>query len=160
MAKTKAVVSGPLVRSPAPVAAVVMCNGLAAKQVTTLKYLDLHFHTSGDMSQSRMLCRRTSFRLIMLATLQLRMFLLHHSPRACRLAFRGVIGLSLRYGCELWGMHSPCGAAKRAQTASQSIYERYLRRICRVKHSKCDVVLRCWTNWDCRLYRDCASADP
>ncbi|KAL0038351.1 hypothetical protein WJX77_003265 [Trebouxia sp. C0004] len=32
-------------------------------------------------------------------------------------AFRRVTGMSLHYGGELWGMHNPCGAAKRAQTA-------------------------------------------
>ncbi len=42
---------------------------------------------------------------------------------------------SLHYGCELWGMHSPSGAANRARTALQSLYDRYLRHICGVKYA-------------------------
>ncbi len=42
---------------------------------------------------------------------------------------------SLHYGCELWGMHSPSGAANSARTALQSLYDRYLRHICGVKYA-------------------------
>jgi len=42
---------------------------------------------------------------------------------------------SLHYGCKLWSMHSPWGAAKKTRTALQSSYDMYLRHICGVKHT-------------------------
>jgi len=48
---------------------------------------------------------------------------------------------SLHYECELWGMHSPSGAAKKARTALQSIYDKYLRHICGVKYTYPSAVL-------------------
>ena len=48
---------------------------------------------------------------------------------------------ALHYGCEIWGMHAPTGEAKAAMAALQSIYDRFLRRICGVRHAPSDVLL-------------------
>ncbi len=48
---------------------------------------------------------------------------------------------SLQYGCQMWGMHSPCGAAKQPRTALRSIYDRYSRHICGVKYTTPSAVL-------------------
>ena len=48
---------------------------------------------------------------------------------------------ALHYGCEIWGMHTPTGEAKAARAALQSIYDRFSRRICGVKHAPSAVLL-------------------
>jgi len=48
---------------------------------------------------------------------------------------QGILAPSLHYGCELWGMHTPCGEAQKARVALQSVYDRYLRHICGVKYA-------------------------
>jgi len=48
---------------------------------------------------------------------------------------QSIVVPSLHYGCELWGMHTPCGVAQKARVALQSIYDRYLRHICGVKYA-------------------------
>ena len=48
---------------------------------------------------------------------------------------QSIIVPALHYGCQIWGMHTPTGEAKTARAALQSIYDRFLRRICGVKHT-------------------------
>ncbi|DBA79817.1 TPA: hypothetical protein ACH3X1_008477 [Trebouxia sp. C0004] len=95
VAKTKVmVVSKSLTRSPSPEAVVFTCNGLVVERVDTFKYLGLHFHTSGGISHlitplkakaAGSWAVEEEFEVDCAATLQLRMSLLHHSPRARRL---------------------------------------------------------------------------
>ena len=54
---------------------------------------------------------------------------------------QGILVPSLHFGCALWGMHSPNGTAQKAQTAVQSICDRYLRHICRVKYATLSAML-------------------
>ena len=136
MAKTTVMmVSNPFVSAPTPVAAVDSCTGLPAERVNTFKYLGLHFHASGDMSRpitplkakvagSWAVVQQKHSQLQSGNMVNLKLFLL-----------QSILGLSLHYACELWGMHSPFGASTRAQTALQSIYEGYLRHICRIKYT-------------------------
>jgi hypothetical protein len=58
------------------------------------------------------------------STVDLKLFLL-----------QSIIVPSLHYGCEFWGMRIPqaCGAAKKARTALQLIYDKYLGHIYGVK---------------------------
>ncbi len=136
VAKTKVmVVSRSLARSPSPAAVVFTCNGLLVQHVDTFKYLGLHFHTSGDISHlitplkakaagSWAVVQQRHSQLQCGSTVNLKLFLL-----------QGILVPSLHYGCELWGMHTPRGAAQRARVALQSIYDRYLRHICGVKYA-------------------------
>ncbi len=136
VAKTKVmVVSRSLARSPSPAAVVFTCNGLLVEHVDTFKYLGLHFHTSGDISHlitplkakaagSWAVVQQRHSQLQCGNTVNLKLFLL-----------QGILVPSLHYGCELWGMHTPRGAAQRARVALQSIYDRYLRHICGVKYA-------------------------
>jgi len=136
VAKTKVmVVSRSLARSPSPAAVVFTCNGLLVEHVDTFKYLGLHFHTSGDISHlitplkakaagSWAVVQQRHSQLQCGSTVNLKLFLL-----------QGILVPSLHYGCELWGMHTPRGAAQRARVALQSIYDRYLRHICGVKYA-------------------------
>ena len=42
---------------------------------------------------------------------------------------------ALQYGCQVWGMHSPCVAAAKlndARAALQRLYDYYLRTVCRL----------------------------
>ena len=57
---------------------------------------------------------------------------------------------ALRYGCQIWGMHTPTGEAKAARASLQSVYDRFLKRICGVKHAPSAVLLK---NWLCHLYK-------
>ncbi len=54
---------------------------------------------------------------------------------------QGILVPSLHYRCALSGMHSPNGTAQRARTAVQSICDRYLRHICRVKYATSSAML-------------------
>lgn len=56
------------------------------------------------------------------STVELRLFLL-----------QSIIVPSVHYGCELWDMHNPHGAAKKVRTALQPIYDKYLRHVYGVK---------------------------
>ena len=42
---------------------------------------------------------------------------------------------SLHYGCGFWGMPSPCGEVKKAWTALQPIYDKYLSHSYGVKYT-------------------------
>ncbi|DBB02290.1 TPA: hypothetical protein ACH3X3_011308 [Trebouxia sp. C0006] len=133
--KTKVmVVSRSLTRSPDPEAAVFTCNGRVVEQVEIFKYLGLHFHSSGGVSHliaplkakaagSWTVVQQRHSQLQCGNTINLKLFLLQN-----------ILVPSLHYGCELWGMHTPCGVAQKARVALQSIYDRYLRHICRVKN--------------------------
>ena len=136
VAKTKVMVmSRSLTRSPVLEAAVFTCNGLLVEQVDTFKYLGLHFHSSGGISHlitplkakaagSWAVVQQRHSQLQCGNTVNLKLFLL-----------QGILAPSLHYGCELWGMHTPRGAAQQARVALQSIYDRYLRHICGVKYA-------------------------
>jgi len=149
VAKTKGmVVSKSLARSPTPAAIVFTCNGLPVERVDTFKYLGLHFHASeGDIShiitplkakaagswavvQQRHSNSAENSQLQCGNTVNLTLFLL-----------QGILVPSLHYGCELWGMHSPRGAAQNARAALQFIYDRYLRHICGVKYTTPNAML-------------------
>ncbi len=129
------VVSRSLTRSPDPEAAVFTCNGRVVEQVDTFKYLGLHFHSSGGVSHliaplkaksagSWTVVQQRHSQLQCGNTINLKLFLLQN-----------ILVPSLHYGCELWGMHTPCGVAQKARVALQSIYDRYLRHICGVKYA-------------------------
>lgn len=55
---------------------------------------------------------------------------------------------ALLYGFQLWGMHTPTGEAMAAMADLQSIYDRFLRRICGLSMR---LGLYCWKNWLCHL---------
>ncbi len=134
--KTKVMaVSRSLARSPGLEAAVFTCNGLLVEQVDTFKYLGLHFHSSGGISHfvtplkakaagSYAVVQQRHSQLQCGNPVNLKVFLL-----------QGILAPSLRYGCELRGMHTPHGEAQKARVALQSIYDRYLRHICGVKYA-------------------------
>ena len=136
VAKTKVmVVSRSQARLPGLEAAVFTCNGLLVEQGDTLKYLGLHFHSSGGISHlitplkakaagSWAVVQQRHSQLQCGNTVNLKLFLL-----------QGILAPSLHYGCELWGMHTPRGEAQKARAALQSIYDRYLRHICGVKYA-------------------------
>ena len=105
------------------------------EQVDTLKYLGLHFHSSGGISHlitplkakaagSWAVVQQRHSQLQCGNTVNLKLFLL-----------QGILAPSLHYGCELWGMHTPRSGAQKARAALQSIYDRYLRHICGVKYA-------------------------
>ncbi|DBA96670.1 TPA: hypothetical protein ACH3X1_016740 [Trebouxia sp. C0004] len=136
VAKTKVmVVSKSLTRSPSPEAVVFTCSGLLVEQVDTFTYLGLHFHTSGGISHlitplkakaagSWAVVQQRHSQLQCGSTVNLKLFLL-----------QSILVPSLHYGCELWGMHTPCGEAQKARVALQSIYDRHLRHVCGVKYA-------------------------
>ena len=141
VAKTKVmVVSKHSVRSP-PVATVFTCNGLPVEHVDTFKYLGLHFHISGGISHLIAPMKAKAARSW--GVVQQR-----HSQLQCGNTVNLMLSLlqsilvpALHYGCEIWGMHTPTGEAKAARAALQSIYDRFLRRICGVKHAPSAVLL-------------------
>jgi len=57
----------------------------------------------------------------------------HSQPRTFLL--QSTLVPSLHYGCGLWGMHGLGDAARKPRTAIQTIHDRYLRHICRVKYA-------------------------
>ncbi len=136
VAKTKVmVVSKSSAGSPTLAAVAFTCNGLPVRRVDTFKYLGLHFHASGDISHlitplkakaagSWAVVQQRHSQLQCGNTVNLKLFLL-----------QSILVPSLHYNCELWGIHSPSGAAKKARTALQSIYDKYLRHICGVKYT-------------------------
>ena len=136
------VVSKSLARSPTPAAIVFTCNGLPVERVDTFKYLGLHFHASeGDISH--IITPLKAKAAGSWAVVQQR-----HSQLQCGkavnlkfLLLQSILVPSLHYGCESWGMHSPSGAANRARTALQSLYDRYLRHICGVKYTTPNAML-------------------
>ena len=54
---------------------------------------------------------------------------------------QSILVLALHYGCQIWGMHTPTGETKAARAALQSIYDRFLRRICGVRRTPSAVLL-------------------
>jgi len=143
VAKTKVmVVSKSSAGSPTLAAVAFTCNGLPVRRVDTFKYLGLHFHASGDISH--LITPLKAKAAGSWAVVQQR-----HSQLQCgnmvkltHFLLQSILVPSLQYGCELWGMHSPSGAAKKARTALQSIYDKYLRHICGVKYTTpCAVLL-------------------
>ncbi len=126
------VISKSSARSPTPAAVIFTCNGLPVGRVDTFTYLGLHLHASGDISHfiiplkakvagSWAVVQQSLSQLQCGNIVNLKLFLL-----------QSILVPSLHCGCELWGMHSPCGAAKRARTALQSIYDRH---ICGVRYT-------------------------
>ncbi|DBA74355.1 TPA: hypothetical protein ACH3X1_011128 [Trebouxia sp. C0004] len=142
VAKTKVtVVSKSLTRSPSPEGVVFTCNGLMLEQVDTLKYLGLHFDTSGGISHvitplkakaagSWAVVQQRHSQLQYGSTVNLKLFLL-----------QSILVPSLHYDCELWGMHTPHGEAQKARVTFQSIYDRHLRHICGVKYATPNAML-------------------
>lgn len=99
-----------MVISPAPsFPATLTCNGQQIEEVQILKYLGLHFHTSGNIfhlmiirpvkakaAGSWAVVQRWRKHLQCGNTVHLELQLLQN-----------IIVLSVHYGCELYGMHSP-----------------------------------------------------
>ena len=107
--------------------------GRLVEQVDTFKYLGLHFHLSGGISNlitplkatgSWAMVQQRHSQLQCGNKVNLKLFLL-----------QSILVPSLHYGCEVWGMHTPRGEAQKARVALQSIYDRYLRQICGVKYA-------------------------
>ncbi len=100
-------------------------------RVGTFKYLGLHLHTLGDVSHLIIHLKAKAAGSWAVVHSQLQ----HGSTVNVKLfLLQGILVPCLRYSCELWGMHIPCGAAQKAQVTLQSTYDRYLRHICRVKY--------------------------
>lgn len=136
VSKTKVmVVAKPAARAAPRMAAVFTCGGLPVQQVDTFKYLGLHFHESGSISHLITPLKAKAARSW--AVVQQR-----HSQLQCGKTVNLTLSLlqsilvpSLHYGCQLWGMHSPTGPAKTARADLQSIYDKFLRRICGVNRA-------------------------
>ncbi len=125
--KTKVMVVSPV---PAPAVA-FLCNANPIEQVISFKYLGLHFHQSGAVAHlvtpikskaggSWAAVQRRHSLLQCGKNINLHLHLL-----------QAVLVSVLLYGCQVWGMHSPCvAAANRARLDLQHLYEYYLRTIC------------------------------
>ncbi len=125
--KTKVMVVSPV---PAPAVA-FLCNGNPIEQVTSFKYLGLHFHQSGAVAHlvtpikskaggAWAAVQRRHSLLQCGKTINLHLHLL-----------QAVLVSVLLYGCQVWGMHSPrVAAANRARLDLQRLYDYYLRTIC------------------------------
>ena len=112
------------------------CNGSPVEQVTTFKYLGLHFHQSGSIARlvepikskaggSWAVVQRRHSLLQCGNTVNLHLYLLQTT-----------LVPVLQYGCEIWGMHSPrVVAANGARDALQRLYDYYLRTVCRLSPS-------------------------
>jgi hypothetical protein len=117
---------------PAPVVPFT-CNGNPVEQVTTFKYLGLHFHQSGCVAPlvtpikskaggSWAAVQRRHSLLQCGNTVNLHLHLL-----------QAILVPVLQYGCQIWGMHSPrVAAANDARAALQRLNDYYLRTICRL----------------------------
>ncbi|DBA97433.1 TPA: hypothetical protein ACH3X1_015152 [Trebouxia sp. C0004] len=99
------------------------CNDNPIEQVTTFKYLGLHFHQSGPVvhlispikskaggSWAAVQGRRSLLQCSKTIKLQLHLL-------------QAVLVPVLQYGCQVWGMHSPrVAAANRARLDLQRMY--------------------------------------
>ncbi len=125
--KTKVMVVSPV---PAPAVA-FSCNDNPIEQVTTFKYLGLHFHQSGAVAHlispiksraggSWAAVQRRHSLLQCGKTINLHLHLL-----------QAVLVPVLQYGCQVWSMHSPrVAAANSSRLDLQRLYDYYLRTIC------------------------------
>ena len=114
-----------------PVGISFTCNGQLVEQVSSFKYLGLHFHQSGDVSHlihpikskaggawAAVQRRHAQLQCGKAVNLHLRML-------------QSILVPALHYGCEVWGMHSPrVAAAKRERLELQRLHDYYLRHIC------------------------------
>ena len=142
VAKTKVmVVSKPSVRVPPPVATVFTCNGLPVEHVDTFKYLGLHFHTSGGISHLIAPLKAKAARSWGVVQQRHSQLQCGHTVHLMLSLLQSILVPALHYGCQIWGMHTPTGEAKTVRAALQSIYDRFLRRICGVKHTPSIVLL-------------------
>ncbi len=125
--KTKVMIVSPV---PAPAVA-FSCNDNPIEQVTSFKYLGLHFHQTGAVAHlvtpikskaggSWAAVQRRHSLLQCGKTINLHLHLL-----------QAVLVSVLLYGCQVWGMHSPrVATANRARLDLQRLYDYYLRTIC------------------------------
>ena len=121
-----------MIVSPVPAPAVAFsCNDNPIEQVTSFKYLGLHFHQTGAVAHlvtpikskaggSWAAVQRRHSLLQCGKTINLHLHLL-----------QAVLVSVLLYGCQVWGMHSPrVATANRARLDLQRLYDYYLRTIC------------------------------
>jgi len=131
VAKTKVMIVAADASSPAT----FVCNGQPVEQVTSFKYLGLHFHQSGQVSH---LIHPVKIKANgAWAQVQRR-----HSLLECGSSvsihlhlLQAILVPALHYGCEVWGMHSPSGVAQHTREALQRCYDRYLGQITGVRKS-------------------------
>ena len=112
-------------------AAAFSCNGNLVEQVSTFKYLGLHFHESGALVHlinpvkskaggSWAAVQRRHSLLQCGKTVHLQLHLL-----------QAVLVPVLQHGCQIWGMHSPrVAAVNYARSDLQRLYDYYLKTIC------------------------------
>ena len=120
-----------------------MCSGQLVEQVPSLKYLCLHFHESGLVSEAKMA-----------ASCQWAVVQKKHALRkrgdTVNLKLKllqTILVPTIHYGCEVWGMHSQrTYSANSARSQLQHLYEQYLRRICRLSPSVPAAMLLCELN--------------
>jgi len=125
--KTKVMIVSPV---PAPAVA-FLCNDNPIEQVTTFKYLGLHFHQSGAVAH--LVTTIKSKAGGSWAAVQQRHSLLQcgRTINSHLHLLQAVLVSALLYGCQVWGMHSPrVAAANRARLDLQRLYDYYLRTIC------------------------------
>ncbi len=112
------------------------CNGNPVEQVTSFRYLGLHFHQSGAISHVIQPIKAKAGGSW--ATVQRRHSLLQ-CGKAINLHLRllhAILVPVMQYGCEVWGMHSPRVAiANGARSGLQHLYDHYLRTICDLRPS-------------------------
>ena len=121
-----------MIVSPVPAPAVAFsCNDNPIEQVTSFKYLGLHFHQTGAVAHvvtpikskaggSWAAVQRRHSLLQCGKTINLHLHLL-----------QAVLVSVLLYGCQVWGTHSPhVATANRARLDLQRLYDYYLRTIC------------------------------
>ncbi len=125
--KTKVMIVSPV---PAPAVA-FSCNDNPIEQVTSFKYLGLHFHQTGAVAHlvtpikskaggSWAAVQRWHSLLQCGKTINLHLHLL-----------QAVLVSVLLYGCQVWGMHSTRVATPNcARLDLQRLYDYYLRTIC------------------------------
>ena len=147
--KQVTVVSKPSVRSPPSAVVVFTCNGLAVEHVDSFEYLGLHFHTSGGISHLTAPLKAKEARSWGVVQQW-------HSQLQCGnivyLKLQSILVPALRYGGQLWGMHTPTGEGKAAQADLQSIHDTFLNAF--VGSSMplgLYLPLQRWKNWLCHL---------
>lgn len=109
---------------------VFTCNGNPVEQVPSFKYCGLHFHRSDAIHVIQPTRAEAGGSW---ATVQRR-----HSLLQCGKAINlhlywlyAVLVPVMQYGCEIWGMHSPCiAAANNARLALQCLHDDCLRILC------------------------------
>ena len=122
-------------------ATVFTCNGLTVEYVDSFKYLGLHFHTSGGISHLIAPLKARAARSWGAVQQRHSQLQCGHTVHLMLSLLQSIPVAALHYGCQIWGMHTPTGEAKAARTALQSIYDRFLRRICGVRHTPSTVLL-------------------